>query len=153
MAYILYILLTWIPDRQELIAGFFVALVVAVLFGQVFTVTPKKLFNPKRYFYFLLYLPVFIYYCFKANIDVAYRVLHPKMPINPGIVKIKTNLKNDVARTMLANSITLTPGTMTVDIIGDTLYIHWINVQAKETEKATRLIVGSFEKLIKEVFE
>ena len=59
---------------------------------------------------FLFTLLVFIWECIKANLDVAYRVLHPAMPIRPGIVKVKTTLKSELAKTLLANSITMTPG-------------------------------------------
>ena len=89
----------------------------------------------------------------KANFDVAYRVLHPKMPISPGIVKVKTGLKSEMARTFLANSITLTPGTMTVDIKDDHLYIHWINVRHTEVEDASKDIVSRFEPLLKKIFD
>jgi multicomponent Na+:H+ antiporter subunit E len=89
----------------------------------------------------------------KANFDVAYRVLHPRLPINPGLVKIKTGLKSEVSKTFLANSITLTPGTMTVDIKGDELYIHWIDVKEREVAKATEAIAGKFEKILERVFE
>ena len=75
------------------------------------------------------------------------------MPINPGIVKVKTNLKTDIGRTMLANSITLTPGTLTVEINDDVLYIHWINVQTEDVEKASELIVKKFEKFLLRIFE
>ncbi len=90
-----------------------------------------------------------------ANIDVAYRVLHPNLPIKPGIVKVKTNLKTDTALTFLANSITLTPGTMSVDIDKDNgfLYIHWINVKDKDVEAATKMIVEKFEKILAKIFE
>ena len=88
----------------------------------------------------------------KANIDVAYRVIHPKMPIKPGIVVIKTKLKQDVAKMILANSITLTPGTFTLDILGDTLLIHWINVKSTETGESTEIIGRRFEKYLEVIF-
>jgi multicomponent Na+:H+ antiporter subunit E len=77
------------------------------------------------------------------------------MPINPGIVKIKTRLKSEAALTFLANSITLTPGTLCVDIEKDegVLYIHWINVKNKDIIKATEHISERFEKIIEKVFE
>ena len=87
-----------------------------------------------------------------ANIDVAYRVIHPKMPINPGIVVIKTVLKQDIAKMILANSITLTPGTFTLDIIDDILLIHWINVKTKDVDEATRMIGERFERYLKIIF-
>jgi multicomponent Na+:H+ antiporter subunit E len=90
-----------------------------------------------------------------ANIDVAYRVLHPALPIKPGIVKVKTSLKTDTALTFLANSITLTPGTMSVDIDTDNgfLYVHWINVKDKDVEAATKIIVERFENILAKIFE
>ena len=90
---------------------------------------------------------------FKANIDVAYRVLHPERPIKPGIVKIKTTLTTDIAKVFLANSITLTPGTMTCEIDGDFLYIHWIWVQSTEIEEASKVIAKGFEKFLRRIFE
>jgi len=81
--------------------------------------------------------------------------LHPRLPINPGIVKVKTKLTTDTALTFLANSITLTPGTMSVDIDKDNgiLYIHWIDVKTKDVESATKIIVERFEKILKKIFD
>ncbi|QNO13627.1 Na+/H+ antiporter subunit E [Alkalicella caledoniensis] len=61
-----------------------------------------------------------------ANIQVAMIVLSPKMPISPGIVTFKTNLKSPLARTLLANSITLTPGTLTIDVDEDIFVVHYL---------------------------
>jgi multicomponent Na+:H+ antiporter subunit E len=106
-----------VPDWQHLVSGIFIAAFVAFITGDLFIKRPQLLKHPMRWFYFVfLYIPVFLYECIKANIDVAYRVMHPALPINPGIVKVKTNLKTDTGLTFLANSITLTPGTMSVDI-------------------------------------
>ena len=141
-------------DLQGAVAGAFVSLFVALLFSDVVIKTPGKWYDIRRYFWCFYYAPIFFYYCIKANLDVAYRVLHPRMPINPGIVKVKTNLRSDSARTALANSITLTPGTLTVDITDDGyLYIHWIKVEAQDTERATELIVRKFENILKRIFE
>ena len=93
----------------------------------------------------------------KANLDVVYRALHPKMPIKPGIVKIKTNLKTDSGITALANSITLTPGTLTVDLTrqgeDNFLYVHWINVKSSDIEQATEFIARRFEWFLMRIFE
>jgi multicomponent Na+:H+ antiporter subunit E len=93
--------------------------------------------------------------CLKANIDVALRVLNPTLPINPGIVKVKTTLKSDTGLTFLANSITLTPGTLCVDIDPEegALYIHWIDVQSQDIDVATQKIVTKFENVLKKIFE
>jgi multicomponent Na+:H+ antiporter subunit E len=88
-----------------------------------------------------------------SNFDVARRVLSPKLDINPGIVKVRTRLKNPVGRLILANSITLTPGTLSVDIVDDHLYIHWVDVKAQDVEQASRRIAASFEKFLEVIFD
>ena len=159
LAFITWILLTWpfingTIDWQMLIAGLISALVVAILFHEILPKEHHIFISPVRIFWFLVYVPVFFYYVIKANLDVVYRALHPKMPINPGIVKIKTNLKTDSGITALANSITLTPGTLTVDLTDDGyLYIHWINVKSEDEEQATAFIARRFEWFIQKIFE
>ena len=105
--------------------------------------------------WFLYYIPLFIWECLKANLEGAYRVAHPDLPINPGIVRIKTSLRSDIALTFLANSITLKPGTMTVDIDKENgiLYVHWADVKSRDIEQATELIAGKFERALKRIFE
>ncbi len=155
LAYILWVLLNWMPDWQHLLIGVFVSVFAAYLTSDLFPERFNSIFDVKRYLWALYYIPVFLYECIKANIDVAYMVIHPDLPIKPGIVKIRTGLKSDIALTFLANSITLTPGTMTIDIdrSNGTLYIHWINVRDEDIEGATKLIVGKFERILKGIFE
>lgn len=137
---------------QEVITGIGVAGLLAILFGG-FILESKKFFQIRRYFWFLVYVLLFLWECLKANIDVVYRLLHPHLPIEPGIVKVKTALKTEIAKTFLANSITLAPGTLTVDIRDDVLYIHWINVRSRSVSKATEFIVERFEKILTRIFE
>lgn len=153
VTFVLWLLLTWTLNWQHILGGCIVSFIVAFLFGNINVLEPKKCFQVKRYFWFLCYFPLFIWECIKANLDVAYRVLHPKMPIKPGIVKVKTNLKSDIAKTFLANSITMTPGTLSVDIEGEYLYIHWIYVRATEIEQASQKIAGRFEPLLARIFD
>lgn len=156
LALLVWALLNWVPDWQHLAVGVFVAALVSYITGDLFVKRPYVVRQPLRYWYFIaVYVPVFLWECFKANIDVAYRVLHPQLPINPGIVKVKTVLKSDTGLTFLANSITLTPGTLTVDIDKDkgVLYIHWIDVKSKDVKKATEIIVGRFEEILKRIFD
>ena len=144
LGYLVWCLLNWVPDWQHLLVGVFVALFVAWMTGDLFMTRPHLLKHPYRYWYFVAhYLPRFLWECVKANIDVAYRVVHPSLPINPGIVKVKTGLKSDTGLTFLANSITLTPGTMSVDVDREKgfLYIHWIDVKDKDVEAATKIML------------
>jgi len=110
-------------------------------------------FSPRRIWWAIRYAPVFLWAMIRANLDVAYRVLHPRRPIKPGIVRIRTSLKNPVGKLTLANSITLTPGTMTIQIVDDKYYIHWIYVKSEDEEAAGKEIKGNFEKYLKEVFD
>lgn len=148
-----WIALTWSLDIQRIITGLLVAFLAALLFSEIFFKNPFKILSPKRLYWLIRYIPIFLIECLLANIDVAYRVIHPKLPIKPGIVKVKTTLKTDLAKTMLANSITLTPGTMSVDIEGEYLYIHWIFVESQDMDEATRRIVLWAEKYIRGIFE
>ncbi len=98
------------------------------------------------------YLIVFIIALINSNLDVARRVLTPSLPINPGIVKFKTKLTTNYSKMVLANSITLTPGTLTIDIVDDTFYIHWIDVKTTDPEKAFTEIAEQFEKILLKIF-
>jgi len=154
LALIIWLLLTWTLNYQDLLVGIGVSFLLTIFMGDFLSkLSKKKILQPKRYLWFLLYIPVFLYFCIRANFDMAYRVIHPRLPIKPGIVKVRTVLKSQAARMVLANSITLTPGTLSVDIKGEYLYIHWIYVISEDTEEATQIIVKKFESILKEVFE
>jgi multicomponent Na+:H+ antiporter subunit E len=161
LSFVIWFLLVW-PfdpvegslDLQSVIAGVIVAIFVGLYFGD--KIERKLRFTNvfKRVFWMIAYVPVFFWYVVVANLDVVYRVVHPEMPIHPGIVKVKTTLKNPAGRTMLANSITLTPGTLSVDITDDDyLYVHWINVKSDDVEQATEAIVARFETFLRRIFE
>ena len=159
LAFIVWVFLTW-PfaegriDIQVVIAGLIASLIVAILFHEILPQEHIVFISPIRIFWTVVYIPVFFYYVIKANFDVVYRALHPRMPINPGIVKIKTNLKTQSGITALANSITLTPGTLTVDLTDDGfLYVHWINVKSDDVEEATDFIARRFEWFLQKIFE
>lgn len=107
---------------------------------------------PKRVFAGILFIFVFLLAVIKSNLDVAFRVLSPTLPINPGIVRVRTRLRTRIGRLILANSITLTPGTISVDIDGEDLYVHWINTEAADLEEATRKIVTGFERYLEVCF-
>jgi len=149
---------TWVAwtqslDPQELAAGAVLSLLVAILAGGMpFRAETLGILHPKRFLYALAYLPYLFKEIVKANLDVARRVVAPALPIRPGIVRVKTKLRNPIGRLVLANSITLTPGTLTVDIRGDELFIHWIDVRAKDVQAATEEIVAGFEKYLEVIF-
>jgi multicomponent Na+:H+ antiporter subunit E len=146
-----WLLLTSPFAVQEALAGAAIAALVATL--PLFPASPLgdlKL-NPKALGTLFVYFFVFLKALVLSNLDVAFRVLHPRMPIDPGIVKVKTKLKTPLGRLLLANSITLTPGTITVEMRGEDLFVHWISMASEDSREATEAIVGGFEKYL-EVF-
>ncbi|ASJ05896.1 Na+/H+ antiporter subunit E [Thermococcus pacificus] len=112
----------------------------------------------KLLYFTFIYLPQYVvimaFRLLESNLKVAKNVIF--MDINPGIVKIKTDLHSDTGITILANSITLTPGTLTLDVnkkLGETyLYVHWIDVETLNREKAGEKIKGDIEEWLKKVF-
>lgn len=147
--------LSW--SFEEIIFGIILSAIVGIISAKILVKKDLRMANPVRWFSFIAYLigPFFIEMA-KANIDVAYRVLTGK--INPGIVKISPKLKTDLGISLLANSITLTPGTLSVDIDEDTndLYVHWINVKKEALEKKPvdcKYICGNFPKWVRRVAE
>lgn len=107
----------------------------------------------RRVFAFIKLMGLFIYKLILANYDVIKIIIKPKMDIEPGIIAVPTKLKSDWEKTLLANLISLTPGTLTMDFSedGQTLFIHSIHVPDKD--EAIREIHESFERAILEVTE
>jgi len=140
---------------QEVLAGLVVALLVSMLAGHFYLSSPKRQRIFRRIGFGIIYFFRFLLEVTKANWQVALLVVNPVLPIKPGIIKIKTKLKKDSSITMLANSITLTPGTLTIDVNPKEkeLYIHWINTTSKDIEEDTRIIGEKFEKILMEVVE
>ncbi len=159
VSYGFWLLLTWSVAPQELIVGAVVCLLVA-LFSARFFIHEKAswLFNPVKLITTLVFwLGVFMVELFKANVDMARRCFTGCKDVNPGIVKIPVNLKSDYAQAALANAITLTPGTITLDIIeedGKTYYyVHWIDVTKPSGEEAGEAIKGRLEKWLGRVWQ
>lgn len=156
-----WVLLVWPFDVSapelavpDLLAGLLAAVLAVTVMRPPGRGEGRPLVAPMRLVWLFAYLAVLAGYIVAANIDVAYRVIHPLLPIRPGIVKVKTGLITASARAVLANSITLTPGTLTVDVLQDgTMYIHWIYVKSEDMEAATQSIVGRFEWFLKRIFE
>jgi multicomponent Na+:H+ antiporter subunit E len=91
------------------------------------------------------YLPWLLWQIVLANLDLAYRTLHPSMPIDPHMIEFDTDLTTDKGITVLANSITLTPGTVTVIAGEDGKFI----VHAIAKAPATSLLEGTMQAKVK----
>ena len=138
--------------RDVMIVGSLVSFAIALLyrdglsFFTEFRATPQAFIASFRYYgYFFKELAI-------SNFKLAAIVLSPSLPIKPGIVKVRTKLKSRMGRLMLANSITLTPGTLTVELEGEWIYVHWVTVESADVEAATKQIVAGFERYLEVMY-
>jgi multicomponent Na+:H+ antiporter subunit E len=82
---------------------------------------------------FIRYLPWLLWQITLSSLDLTYRTLHPRMPIDPRMISIKNDYKTDMGMVTLANSITLTPGTVTIEVNRDEFIIHAIGAESAES--------------------
>jgi len=132
--------------------GGVVSLFLAILLCGKCSVFQGINFTPKALLYTVLFAFVFLFELLKSNLHIAMLVLTPSLPINPGVIRAKTNLKSKMARLILANAITLTPGTFTIDFIGDTLYIHCVDLEGEDHEAYAKSIIRKFEKYLEVIY-
>ncbi|HEX2276671.1 MAG TPA: Na+/H+ antiporter subunit E [Candidatus Tectomicrobia bacterium] len=148
----LILALTWAALQGDLnvtnlVIGFLVSAAVIYVFRQMF-------FEP-RYFtkigLGIKLVLVFFKELIKANLSVLKVVISPRLRVRSGVIAVPTELRNDVALTLLANMITLTPGTLTLDISPDRryLFVHTLNLDDPEDVK--REIRMAFEVYLQEL--
>lgn len=121
-----WLLLSASFDWQHLLTGGLFSLALTFVWAEI-TIGehPRRTsFSAKQAVLLLYYLACLVMEVFKANFTVAAIVLHPRLPISPGLVIMRNELKRDLSRVLYANSITLTPGTITVDLEGDLHIVH-----------------------------
>jgi len=149
---LLWIMFSFSLDFFSLLLGGTISCVIAFLTYDLFLeeheVYRKNLFP--RLELFLLFLLTLLVKIYLASFDTAGRVISGK--IDPKIIRIRTRLESDLAQTVLANAITLTPGTLTIDIDKDYLYIHWLKSKTTHTQYAAELIKGHFEIWLRRIF-
>ncbi len=148
--FLVWILLAGISP-PELILGAAISIVLALLIAKFTDISIGWKTPVQIVLFTVLYIPVFLYELVKSNIDVLFRVLNPKLPINPGFVKVKSEIKGKLGKLILANSITLTPGTISVDADDEGIFVHWINVKGSSEEEYSEKIAGKFERLLRKV--
>ena len=155
LSFITYLLLSWSGEALPAYE-YVIALIVATIAYYSLGRNKKSRrygvdgLSPKRWGLFVVYFfGPFLWALVKANIDVALRVLSGR--VKPGIVRVPSGLKSGLAQTVLADSITLTPGTMTVDVDtenGD-LYVHWINVT--DLHPTEDMVYGNFGEWVRRI--
>ncbi len=138
---------------EEVILGIVVSAVLTFILSKYLDYSIDITFPVKLLKFVFIYIPVFIWKLVLANLDVARRVLSPKIPLNPGIVKVKTDLKGDLGKLTLANSITLTPGTLSIDVDDEHIYVHTLDVKGVGEVEQSKKIAGLFEKILGGIFK
>ncbi|MEW6081990.1 MAG: Na+/H+ antiporter subunit E [Bacillota bacterium] len=127
-----WMLLSGSFDLQHLLAGVILSLLTSYLWSDLLIESGAMMPNIRTMGKFARYMIDLIIEVVIANIKVALIVLHPSLPISPGFIVLRTRLKTRFGRVIYANSITLTPGTLTVEMEGDRFIIHALTAEAAE---------------------
>lgn len=147
-----WLLFTWSLDSGSLLAGAVSCLIVSALTFRIFvdeTEAARRAHLPRIHI-FILYVAVLVFNMYVASFRVLWQIL--RGDIRPGIVHFRTRLKTDIARVALTSSITLTPGTITLDLTEDHLVVHWLDTQTTHSRHAGELIKGIYERLLRHVW-
>ena len=153
----IYLLVSWLLftgslSLVNLAAGVIFSLGVAVLSYRIFIqeeeVWVKELLP--RIDLLIIYLSILLLKVYVASFQVAYQIL--SMDIRPGEIRVRTRLRSSLARTILANSITFTPGTITVDLDGEYLYVHCFKLRSTNVLLQGEIIKGSLERWLLRIF-
>ena len=147
-----WVLFTWSVALYSLLLGFLFSIIVAMVSYRFFIDTgeaARKSLLP-RYHFIFIYALVLLYEIYAASFKVAVKVFSGR--INPRVVHFRTKLKSEIARVLLANSITLTPGTITIEIDEDHLVVHWLNAKTTHSHYAGKLIKEKFETWLRRIW-
>jgi multicomponent Na+:H+ antiporter subunit E len=148
LSFVFYLALAGSIAIFELVTGAITAGVVAVALWGVSLTTPiRPATTAAQLARLALYVPYLLWEIAKANVDIAYVVLHPDLPIDPDVVEFDAAVWSPLPVTTLANSITLTPGTLTVDVSRRHFTVHTLTGSARED-----LFGGSLERAVRFVF-
>lgn len=150
--FLFWLLLSGSLAIESLAIGGLIAALVAFALGANLSYLSGYRFTAASLVATVLYVGYFLLELVKANLAMATLVLKPSLPVRPAIVRVRTGLKNPIARLLLANSITLTPGTLSVEMKGEWLYIHWVVAEATEVDAATRAIAAGFERYLEVMY-
>lgn len=150
--FLFWLLLNGSLAPNVLAIGALAAAVIAFFFRDHLAWFSELRLTPRALATTAAYIVYYLKELVSSNLNVAAIVLSPGLPVKPGIVTVRTKLKSAMGRMLLANSITLTPGTLTVDIDGEFLHIHWVRVDAPDIEAATQSIVAGFEKYLEVMY-
>ncbi len=147
-----WVLLNGTLAIHTMIVGVVAALVITFVLRDSLAIFSEFKVTPASFKASFLFAFYFIKELIKSNLILSGIILTPSLPINPGIVKARIGLKSRMGRLFLANAITLTPGTLTVDLRGEWIYIHWVTVKSTDIDEVTEMIVTRFESYLKVMY-
>lgn len=142
LLFAIWLILTNSIAFSNIAVGLIVSVSIALLYTKSFKSDNVEMISP---YWLGVYIVVFLKNIILSNIQISKRILRKDMRLAPAIVAVKTDLKSDWKKLLLANSITLTPGTLTLDVKGDMLYIHTIEY---DKEKSKEEIIREFQDVI-----
>lgn len=150
--FLFWVLLNGTLAADTLGIGLLASLIITLLFRNSLSFFTEFRATPQAFVAGFRYYGYFFKELVKSNLKLTAIVLSPDLPIEPGIVKVRTRLKSRMGRLMLANSITLTPGTLTVEMDGEWIYVHWVKVESVDIDAATASIVAGFEQYLEVMY-
>ena len=139
-------------QADTLLIGAVISLTISLLFRQSISLFCEFRFTPAAIVAGFAYYLYFFKELIRSNLNLARIVLSPQLRIEPAIVKVRTRLKSRMGRLMLANSISLTPGTLTVEVDGEWIYVHWVQMTSDDIDEATATIVHGFERYLEVMY-
>ena len=139
-------------DIGVMIVGLILTLVIAVFTIRICPIWRDSRLTPAAAVGLLLYTAVFLREVIRSNLEMLRYVYSRKLELTPGILPIRTHLTSRMGRLVLANTITLTPGTMVMEIEGDTLFVHVLDVSTTDIDENTAAVAGSFEPVLERTF-
>jgi len=145
LLFALWLILSGSLHFQNLLVGLVVSYAIALLYVKMFKDETRYRFNVSAFF---SYIVVLFKNLVESNLQINKRILSKDMNISAAIVAVETDLDSDWKKLLLANSITLTPGTLTLDIKGNTLFIHTLQYEEGMDRKE---IIKEFEDAIRKI--
>lgn len=147
ISFLFYQVLAGRFDLFDIVTGAITGTIVAVALARVSLSRDPSRHSPVRLLRMVVYVPYLLWEILKANVQVAAVILHPRLPIDPRVTRLEAAVWGSLPVTTLANSITLTPGTLTVRVEGRNLLVHTLIPAAREG-----LFDGALERGVRFVF-
>ena len=155
LGFLVYIVFTGSVSLYDIVSGLAVAIIVSAICSRYLVRDERKL-GIARLGHLISFVIRFIGAEIRAHADVTKRILSDiRKAINPGIIKIPYEVQSDYAITMIANSITNTPGTAVVEIdpAERCFYVHWLYVKTYKRDEMKREVVSFYEDYARRVFD